>query len=77
MSERKRGPREFIANLGGGIAFIGVLSIVLHFFGRDLRALELLEKWGPEAGLAIRIGMIVIGSAIYFLLRKKSEDVAR
>jgi len=74
MSERKGGPREIIANLGGGIAFIAVLSLVLHFFGRDLKAFELFERWGPETGLAIRIGMIVIGVAIYFIFRQKSGD---
>jgi len=73
MFEKHGGVMNVISNLGGGIAFLGVLSFVLHLFGRDLKAFEMVDHWGPETGFAIRIGMIVVGIIIFFLAKKMAK----
>ena len=71
MFQKQGGIWQVISNLGGGIAFLAILSFVLHFLGRDLSIFEMVDHWGYETGFLIRIGMIVIGLAVFFLARKK------
>ena len=72
MFEKQGGVRQVIANIGGGIAFIAILSFILSFIGRDLRIFEVIDHWGYQTGVFIRIGMIVVGVAVFFLARKKT-----
>lgn len=71
MSDNQGGIWQMVSNVGGGVAFVGALSFVLHFVGMEFRGLDLIDQWGRETGIAIRIGMIVIGGAIWFLAKKK------
>jgi len=76
MFEKHGGVMNVISNLGGGIAFLGVLSLVLHLFGRDLKAFEMVDHWGAETGFAIRIMMIVIGIIVFLLAKKLANKKA-
>lgn len=71
MFENQGGVWQVVSNFGGGIAALGALSFALHLFGMEFRGLDLIDKWGPETGIAIRVGMIVIGGIIWFLAKRK------
>ena len=56
----------------GGLLFIlGLASFVWNLLGRELRVLAWIDSWGPTIGIAIRVGLIVIGAALWFMGRKR------
>ena len=59
-----------ISKIGGTLALFGIISAVLTFTSFELRLLMWIDNWGPTTGWAIRIGLIVLGVAIYFLTGK-------
>jgi len=64
--------RSKLAPIGAFLAIAGVLSILLHFFGYNLKVLLWIDLWGPTVGWIIRVGVIVLGAAL-FLLSKSGE----
>ncbi len=53
--------------LGGYIAIIGIATIVLPYLNLQLRFLGWIDNWGEPVAWAIKIGLIVIGAALFFM----------
>jgi hypothetical protein len=64
-------------SVGYYIAIFGAVSVLLHFFNLELRALSWIETWGSGVGWAIRIGLIVAGGALWFFGKQQETDVAQ
>ncbi|MFK8059331.1 MAG: hypothetical protein AB8B78_04485 [Polaribacter sp.] len=60
--------------IGGYIAFFGALAIVLNFFDRVPKILMWIYNWGDSTAWAIKIGLVIIGLAIYFLAGNSKKD---
>ncbi|WP_299891141.1 hypothetical protein [uncultured Lacinutrix sp.] len=60
--------------IGGYIALFGILAIVLPFFNLQLRLLGWIDNWGEAVSWAIKIGLIVIGAALFFMSKKEVEE---
>ena len=60
---------------GGYIAFFGIFAIILKFFDRVPRLLSWIYNWGETVGWVIMIGLVVIGGGLYFLGKKKNEEI--
>jgi len=56
-----------LSGLGGLIALFGIISIVLHFLGYNLKILFWIDMWGSGTGWAIRIGLVVVGAALFLV----------
>jgi hypothetical protein len=54
-----------LQGIGGSIALAGVVSIVLYFINFNLRILMWIDAWGEGVGWAIRIGIVLLGGAVY------------
>jgi hypothetical protein len=52
---------------GGNLFFFGVGSILLHFLGMQFIILAWIDLWGPTIGWAIRIGLTVVGAAMWLV----------
>lgn len=52
---------------GGNLFFFGVGSILLHFLNMQFIILAWIDLWGEGVGWAIRIGMAVIGGALWLV----------
>ena len=59
--------------IGMYMALAGIISIVLLFLERNLTILMWIDMWGETVGWAIRIGLIVVGGAL-FLLGPQEEE---
>lgn len=64
-----------IAGFGISAAFFGLFSIILSFFEYNLRILKWIDLWGETMGWVFRIGLIVIGMAVYFVMNTSDEEV--
>lgn len=60
-------------SIGLYMMIAGVASIVLIFLNMNLRLLMWIDMWGETIGWVIRIGLIGIGAAIYFMTPAKEE----
>lgn len=62
-------------SIGGLMFLLGLGSFVLHYMDREFMLLGWVDNWGPTAGTAIRIGLIVVGGALWLLgnQREKAE----
>jgi hypothetical protein len=58
-------------SLGGNLFFFGVGAIVLYFVQMQFILLAWIDMWGPSVGWAIRIGLVVIGGALWLIGNKK------
>ena len=63
-----------ISGFGGAAALFGLVSIVLSFFNYNLRILMWIDLWGETMGCVIRLSLIVVGLAVYFLLNVPEEE---
>ena len=61
--------------LGGYIALFGVLAIVLPYFNLQMRLLGWIDSWGENVSWAIKIGLIVVGAAL-FLIGNSHKEIA-
>jgi hypothetical protein len=61
--------------IGSFICLIGILAIVLHFINVVPRILIWIYKWGDGTAWMIKIGLVLVGAALYFLGSKR--DIAR
>jgi hypothetical protein len=64
-----------ISGFGSAAALFGLVSIVLSFFDYNLRILMWIDMWGETVGWVIRIGLIIVGLAVYFLMKTPDEEV--
>ncbi|HEY5809420.1 MAG TPA: hypothetical protein VIT67_15705 [Povalibacter sp.] len=60
---------------GGYLFFFGVGSIVLYFLHLQFILLAWIDMWGITIGWIIRIGLAVVGAAMW-LLGKEPESGA-
>ena len=58
--------------IGMYMALAGLISIALiTFMDRELSILSWIDMWGDTIGWIIRIGLIVIGGTLFFILPKE------
>ncbi|MEM6533782.1 MAG: hypothetical protein AAF654_14255 [Myxococcota bacterium] len=55
-----------LASIGSFMALAGIISTLLSFVGYELRILMWIDMWGTGIGWVIRIGLIVVGAALFF-----------
>lgn len=63
-------------SLGGNLFFFGVGAIVLYFVQMEFILLAWIDMWGPTVGWAIRIGLVVVGGALWLIGNKKEKEEA-
>lgn len=57
----------------GSLLFIfGAGSFVLNLLGMEFTLLSWIDTWGATTGIAIRVGLIVVGAALWFIGRKQA-----
>lgn len=56
-----------MSRIGAYIAIAGIASIVMNFFEYNLQILMWIDTWSEGVGWAIRIGLLVVGGAIFFI----------
>lgn len=54
-------------SIGGLMAFLGVGSFIINMLGREFTLLMWIDNWGPTAGTAIRIGLVVVGGVLWYV----------
>lgn len=59
-------------SLGGLLFLLGVGTFVLNYFNMQFKVLSWIDTWGPQVSLGIRVGLIVVGAALWFMGRKKA-----
>lgn len=52
---------------GGILFFFGAGSIVLYYLELQFVILSWIDNWGPTVGWTIRVGLTVLGAAIWLL----------
>ena len=63
-------------NFGGFLALLGIAAIVMNYLDRVPRLLMWIYNWGDNVAWCIKIGLVVVGGALYFL-GPKEEEVAQ
>ncbi|WP_395063447.1 hypothetical protein [Flavobacterium sp.] len=61
--------------IGSFMAVIGILAVVMNYLGRVPTLLMWIYNWGDTVAWAIKIGLIVVGGALYFFAPKEIEEV--
>lgn len=61
--------------LGSYMVFFGLFAIVLNFIDRVPTILMWIYSWGEEVAWVIKIGLVVVGIALYFM-GGSSEEAA-
>lgn len=54
-------------NIGGYLVLFGLGSLLLGLFGYDFILVSWMDSWGYGPGIAMRIGMIVLGGILWFV----------
>ena len=57
------------------MALLGIAAVVMNYLDRVPRLLMWIYNWGDTTAWIIKIGLIVVGAALYFLGPKEEEDV--
>lgn len=60
--------------VGSYMAIFGVLAIVLNFFDRVPTILMWIYSWGDTAAWSIKIGLIVVGTILFFMGSKTEVE---
>jgi len=60
--------------IGGYIAVIGLFAIVMNFFNMVPKILSWIYTWGEGTAWIIKIALVVIGGALYFMGGDSSEE---
>ncbi len=63
-------------SLGGWLFIFGAGSFLLNMFGMEFMLLSWIDNWGPTVGLGIRVGLIVVGAALWLIGRKQEAASA-
>ena len=56
---------------GKWFVIFGAGSFVLNLLGMEFVILSWIDSWGPTVGIAIRVGLIVSGAAMWLIGHKK------
>lgn len=62
-----------IGQIGLLIGVMGIMSIVLSIFNYNVRLLAWVDLWGGTMGWIIRILLIVVGGALFFIFNRDDE----
>lgn len=62
--------------LGSTLFFFGAGSIVLYFLNMQFIILEWIDHWGSTVGWGIRIGMAVVGGALWLMSPRPAAESA-
>lgn len=57
--------------IGGLLILLGAGSFVLNMMEREFTVISWIDNWGPTVGMAIRVGMIVIGAVLWYMGHRK------
>lgn len=60
--------------LGAYIALFGLAAIILPYFDRQLSVLSWIDNWGTTVSWAIKLGLIIVGSFLFFKVKSKPEE---
>ncbi len=64
-------------SIGFLLLLLGAGSFVMHTMDMEFSLMTWVDKWGPDTGNIIRIGIAIAGLALVLLsLRKKKETAA-
>jgi len=58
------------------LAIFGAASFVLNMMHLEFRILSWIDSWGRTTGIAIRIGLIVLGAVVFFIGMKRDKAAA-
>ncbi|MES2572920.1 MAG: hypothetical protein V4710_23050 [Verrucomicrobiota bacterium] len=61
-------------SIGGNMFFFGIGSIILNLLGMEFIILAWIDIWGDSIGWAIRIGLTVVGGALWMLAGSQEES---
>ncbi|MEL7538949.1 MAG: hypothetical protein AAFZ58_13840 [Pseudomonadota bacterium] len=59
--------------IGMWLAIFGGGSFLLNMIGYEFALIGWIDNWGPDVGMGIRIGMIVVGAVMFFLGMKQEQ----
>ena len=62
---------------GGTLFFFGIGSIILHYLNMEFIVLAWIDLWGEKTGWVIRIGLAVVGGAMWLLGRESEPEAGR
>lgn len=62
-------------SFGGLLFLLGLGSFVLHYMNMEFKLLMWVDNWGLTVGTLIRVGLVVIGGALW-LVGNRREKVA-
>jgi len=60
-------------SIGSLFVFLGAGSLVLNRLGIEFIWLIWIDNWGPNVGMAIRIGMIAVGAVLWLVGSKRGS----
>ncbi len=55
-------------------ALFGIAAIVLPYFDRQLYILSWIDNWGETVSWIIKIGLIIVGVVLFFVLKSKPKE---
>jgi len=61
--------RHIVSTAGAVIALYVIASSIFHLIGYNMRLLVWVDQWGPAAGWAIRVLLVVTGGVMYYIGR--------
>jgi hypothetical protein len=65
-----------LKSIGGYMFFFGIGSIILNFLNMEFMILSWIDNWGVSVGWMIRIGLAVVGGALWVIGRKQESTAA-
>ena len=60
---------------GSYMALLGIFAIVLNFMDRVPRLLMWIYLWGDTVAWIIKIGLVVVGGALFFFAKPEEVEV--
>lgn len=65
------------SKLGQGglvLAAMGIISALLSIFNYNIRLLAWIDIWGSTMGWILRIVLVLVGGALFFLFGRAEDD---
>lgn len=60
-------------SIGGLLFLLGLGSFVLHYMNMEFKLLAWVDHWGSAVGTGIRVALIVVGVALWFVGNKRDK----
>ncbi len=60
--------------IGGLMVLLGAGSFILNMLGREFVLIMWIDNWGPTVGMAIRIGLVIVGAVLWVMGNKAESD---